>query len=154
EADLAHPESIAGTPEYMAPEQAAGGLVDHRADLFALGAVIYAACTGRSPFRATTLQGVLQQVTAAAPPPLRALNPGVPRRLEALVHRLLAKDPAHRYGSAAEVADALRKLLVELQGPPVAAPRLGKMAFFAIILAIVPAFTATVLVLGTTNSPD
>jgi serine/threonine protein kinase len=108
---------VAGTPEYMAPEQARCETVDHRADLFSLGSVLYAMCTGAPSFRGSTALAVLRQVCEQAPTPIRSLNPEVPAWLEALVARLLAKDPAQRFGSAAEVADLLEGYLAHLQQP-------------------------------------
>ncbi len=109
--------TLAGTPEYMSPEQAAGQAVDARADLFSLGCVVYACCTGHSPFRASSSLGALHQVTNADPKPMRLLNVSVPLPLEAIVRRLLAKSPSDRLQSAAEAADALRKLLADMQVP-------------------------------------
>jgi eukaryotic-like serine/threonine-protein kinase len=120
---------VAGTPEYMAPEQARGHVVDHRADLFSLGSVLYALCTGAPPFRAPTTLGVLHQVCDQAPAPLRTLNPAVPAWLEELVAGLLAKDPADRYGSAAEVAALLEGYQAHLRQPatvPAPALKAGK----------------------------
>jgi serine/threonine-protein kinase len=118
---------LAGTPEYMAPEQARGEAVDHRADLFALGCVLYACCTGRPPFRASTAMGVLRRVIEEEPTPVREWNPDVPEWLEAVILRLLAKDPAGRYQSGAEVAALLEGSLAHLRQPgtvpaPVVAP--------------------------------
>src|SRR5262249_55898549 len=76
---------VAGTPEYMAPEQARGEAIDHRADLFSLGSVLYAMCTGRPPFRASTAVAVLRKVSEEAPPAVRELNPEVPAWLAALI---------------------------------------------------------------------
>jgi serine/threonine protein kinase len=116
---------VAGTPEYMAPEQARGETVDHRADLFSLGSVLYALCTGVPPFRASTPLAVLRQVAEQAPTPIRSLNPEVPGWLEALVARLMVKDPARRFQSAAEVATLLEGYLAHLRQPAtVAAPKL------------------------------
>ncbi len=116
---------VAGTPEYMAPEQARGEPVDHRADLFSLGSVLYAMCTGRPPFRGSTALGVLRNVSDQAPAPLRSLNPEVPAWLEAFVARLMAKDPARRFQSAAEVAALLEGYLAHLCQPgTVTAPAL------------------------------
>ena len=83
---------VAGTPEYMAPEQARGEPVDHRADLFSLGSVLYAMSTGFPPFRGTSPLAVLRQVTEAIPAPVRERNSEVPAWLEAVIMRLLAKD--------------------------------------------------------------
>jgi serine/threonine-protein kinase len=116
---------VAGTPEYMAPEQARGESVDHRADLFSLGSVLYALCTGRPPFRGSTALSVLRQVSDQAPAPIRSLNPEVPAWLETFIGRLMARDPAQRFQSATEVAGLLEGYLAHLQQPAlVAAPEL------------------------------
>jgi serine/threonine protein kinase len=108
---------VAGTPEYMAPEQARGEQVDHRADLFSLGSVLYACCTGLPPFRGSTALAVLRRVSDEEPVAIRSLNPGVPAWLEALVGRLMVKDPAHRFQTAAEVAGLLEEYLAHLRQP-------------------------------------
>src|SRR5262249_35623939 len=95
---------VAGTPEYMAPEQARGEPIDHRADLFSLGSVLYALCTGQPPFRGPTTPAVLHKICTAAVVPVRELNPDIPAWLERLIARLLAKQPEQRLQSAAEVA--------------------------------------------------
>src|SRR5262249_49884387 len=69
---------VAGTPEYMAPEQARGEAVDHRADLFSLGSVLYAMCTGRSPFQADNVLAVLRLVSDCPPLPVGDLNRSLP----------------------------------------------------------------------------
>src|SRR5262245_10253445 len=114
--------TIAGTPEYMAPEQARGQVVDHRADLYSLGCVIYAACTGRPPFRAATSLAVIHLATTSTPPPIRAINPDVPAELEVVVMTLLAKDPADRFRTAGEVVEELRRVLVRMLRPDLAPP--------------------------------
>jgi hypothetical protein len=108
---------VAGTPEYMAPEQARGEQVDHRADLFSLGSVLYACCTDRPPFRGATALAVLRQVSDGEAAPVRSRNADVPAWLEALIARLMARDPAGRLGSAAEVADLLEAYLAHLHRP-------------------------------------
>jgi WD40 repeat protein len=108
---------VAGTPEYMAPEQARGEALDPRADLFSLGSVLYAMCTGRPPFHADSALAILRRVCDCPPPPIRELNPAIPSWLEQVVNRLLAKDPAHRYASAEEVARVLEEGLVRVQQP-------------------------------------
>ncbi|WP_165249580.1 serine/threonine-protein kinase [Paludisphaera soli] len=112
---------IAGTPHYMAPEQASGSAVDHRADLFSLGSTLYAAAAGHPPFRAETPLGVLRRVCDDRQRPLRAINPEVPAWLETLIDRLLAKDPDDRFATADEVADLLERCLAHVQ-QPLAAP--------------------------------
>jgi serine/threonine-protein kinase len=108
---------VAGTPQYMSPEQADGESVDHRSDLFSLGSVLYAMCAGHSPFRAKTTMGVLRRVCDEEPRPLVEVNPEVPASLEAVIRRLHAKDPAGRYATAAEVAGVLGRQLAALQRP-------------------------------------
>ena len=78
DASLTQSGVVAGTPQYMAPEQARGEPVDHRADLFSLGSVLYAMCTGRSPFRAETTVAVLRRVCDETPRPIREINPESP----------------------------------------------------------------------------
>jgi hypothetical protein len=116
---------LAGTPEYMAPEQARGETIDHRADLFSLGSVMYALCTGKPPFVGSSTVAVLRQVSDEQPRPIRALNPDVPAWLEALIDKLLAKDPDQRFQSAAEVAALLDGFLAHLRQPELPAPELA-----------------------------
>lgn len=122
--DASHSQSvvIAGTPQYMAPEQASGAAIDHRADLFSLGAVLYAAATGHSPFRAATTMAVLKRVCEDRPRPVRQINPAVPDWLEAIMFQLLEKAPEHRFQSASEVADLLRQGLAHLERPTTERP--------------------------------
>ncbi|HZY89309.1 MAG TPA: DUF1583 domain-containing protein, partial [Gemmataceae bacterium] len=94
-----------------------GEAVDHRADLFSLGSVLYACCTGVPPFRGSTALAVLRQVNDEAPAPIRSRSPDVPAWLEAVVCRLMAKDPADRFGSAAAVAALLEGYLAHLRQP-------------------------------------
>jgi serine/threonine-protein kinase len=113
--------ALAGTPQYMAPEQARGEALDHRADLFSLGSVLYALCTGRSPFRAATTLAVLQRVCESTPTPIREINPAIPDWLEAVIARLHAKAPADRFQTAGELAEVLGQYLKDGQ-PPAPAP--------------------------------
>lgn len=117
DASLSQSGLVAGTPQYMAPEQAEGKPVDQRTDLFGLGSVLYALCTGRVPFRASTTLAVLKRVCEDTPRPIREINPGVPDALVEVIARLHAKDPAERFQSASEVADLLRQHLAHLQQP-------------------------------------
>jgi serine/threonine protein kinase/WD40 repeat protein len=102
---------ILGTPAYMAPEQASGDgkHVGPAADVWALGTILYELLTGRPPFRAATPFDTLMQVLSDAPEPPARLRPGVPAALDAICLRCLEKKPARRYGSAAELADDLRR---------------------------------------------
>ncbi len=108
---------VAGTPNYMAPEQARGESTDHRADLFSLGSTLYAMCTGHPPFRAESAVAVLRRVSDDTPRPVREINPDMPEWLEAIIAKLHAKDPAGRFQSAAEAADLLSRCLAHVQEP-------------------------------------
>jgi serine/threonine-protein kinase len=108
---------IAGTPQYMAPEQARGDGVDYRTDLFSLGSVLYALATGHSPFRAETTMGVLHRICKDSPRPIQDINPEIPHWFSAIVARLHAKNPSKRFGSAADVAELLQRHLACLQSP-------------------------------------
>ena len=98
---------LVGTPEYMSPEQACGGELDGRTDLYSLGIVGFYALAGRLPFEATTIPALLVQQATAAAPPLAPLAPGAPRALVQAVARCLAKEPEDRFDDAKGFADAL-----------------------------------------------
>jgi serine/threonine protein kinase len=100
---------VAGTPMYMAPEQATGEPIDQRADLFSLGSVLYVMCTGQPPFKAANALAVLERVRQETPIPIRKIAPEVPQWLCDLIARLHAKNPADRPPSAQKVADVLAR---------------------------------------------
>jgi WD40 repeat protein/serine/threonine protein kinase len=117
DASLTQSGVIAGTPQYMAPEQARGEAVDHRADLFSLGSLLYAMCTGYPPFRASSTMAVLKRVCDGTPRPIREINSDIPDWLCAIIEKLQAKEPADRFQSATEVAELLGQHLSHLQQP-------------------------------------
>jgi serine/threonine-protein kinase len=120
DASLTRSGIIAGTPQYMSPEQARGDTPDHRSDLFSLGSVLYAMCTGRPPFRAETPLAMLRRICDEAPRPIREVNPETPPWLARIIERLHAKRPEDRYQSAGELARVLEQCLAHVQQPTVA----------------------------------
>ena len=106
--DLTATGAVVGSPAYMSPEQARGQKVDARADIFSLGVVLYQLLTGRKPFDGEHALAVLAAILTDEPKPVRELNAAVPAALADLVHQMLAKEPAARPQTAAEVAERLR----------------------------------------------
>ncbi len=111
---------VAGTPQYMSPEQVRGEEVDGRSDLFSLGSVIYAMAAGRPPFVADSHYQLLHKVVNADSPPVEQVNPSVPKWLAAIVAKLHAPAPADRYQSAKELAADLEQCLASWQQPTTA----------------------------------
>jgi serine/threonine protein kinase len=108
---------VTGTPQYMSPEQARGDVVDARSDLFSLGSVLYAMCTGHPPFRAESSYGTLRRITDTDPRPIREVNPSIPEWLERIVLRLHTKPVENRFQTAEQVSAVLQKCLAHLQQP-------------------------------------
>ncbi len=100
-------DGIAGTPEFMSPEQVLGAALDARSDLYGFGATAFYAFSGRVPFEGASVTEVLAKQVTEPPPPLASIGVVVPRKLAALVDRCLAKDPAHRPASAQSVGEQL-----------------------------------------------
>jgi predicted Ser/Thr protein kinase len=110
----------AGTPQYMSPEQIAGGAVDARSDLYSLGVTAFYAATGRLPFESRSTEGFITKHLAESPPALGSIAPTLPSRFSTTVDRCLAKDPAERFATAEEVAleiEAARGTLVRVPAP-------------------------------------
>lgn len=116
------PGKVLGTPAYMAPEQLAGQKADGRADLFSLGVILYAMVVGHSPFHGENATTVCYQVANAQPIPASAVDVNLPRELDAIISRAMAKDPAKRYQRGNQFADALHELQAQCC-PDVAVPK-------------------------------
>jgi serine/threonine-protein kinase len=108
---------VAGTPQYMSPEQARGEPLDGRSDLFSLGCVLYEMATGVSPFRSDTMLATMRRLVDDPPQAMASLNPELPPWFIGIVERLLEKDPLHRFQSAQEVSDLLEECLAHVQQP-------------------------------------
>jgi Tol biopolymer transport system component/predicted Ser/Thr protein kinase len=105
---------VVGTASYMSPEQAQGGEVDHRSDVFALGVILFQMGTGELPFRGGSSASVISSILRDTPPSVTDLQPRLPRELSAIVKRCLAKDPGRRYASAGEIRRELEALRLRL----------------------------------------
>jgi serine/threonine protein kinase len=151
DASLTQSGYIAGTPMYMAPEQAQGGAIDFRTDLFSFGSVLYVMCSGRPPFRASTTLAVLKRVAEDTPRPIREIIPDVPQWLIDVISRLHAKKPEDRFQSAKEVADVLASAPQQASahstaapGPPIVGPGMRfRRSWVAVIAVLLLAVVGT-----------
>jgi hypothetical protein len=146
EARLTQEGQLIGTPAYMSPEQAAGQghSVDRRSDVYSLGVVLYELLTGEVPFRGPR-DAVLRQVLDSEPRPPRRLDRTVPRDLETICLKALAKEPDRRYATAREMADDLRRWM---NGEPIRARAISRLERFGRWVKRRPAAAALVLVSG------
>ncbi len=119
---ITHSGTIVGTPAYMAPEQARGLPVDHRADLFSLGCVLYEMTTGQRPFHGPTTMSILSSLALDTPTAPQLVNFEVPEALSDLIMKLLEKEPAQRPATAQAVVDALATIGRQLGAKTSAAP--------------------------------
>lgn len=144
-------ERIMGTPHFMAPEQARGAKPDHRSDLYALGATAFRLLTGHTPFEGDTTRDILRaHFTQPVPKPSERV-PGVSPALDAVIARLMAKEPSNRYSSARELIQALNNVTIETT----ATPSKSKAPLLIGLLVVVLGAAGTYLVLGPKNeSPD
>ncbi|HJP87191.1 MAG TPA: protein kinase [Gemmatimonadaceae bacterium] len=109
--------SLLGTPTYMAPEQITEGRTTEQTDLFAVGGVMYQLLTNLKPFEGPTLQNLFFRIITEEPKRVSELMPNLPRALDAIVAKSMAKDPKDRYGSALEMANELSAVRAKLSGP-------------------------------------
>lgn len=124
--DVGTGKGFAGTPNYMSPEQASGQghLIDGRSDIFSLGVVLYELLAGRRPFQADALEDLLKKITTQEARPLRQIDDRIPKELERICLKALAKKPAERYSAAGDMAEDLAAFLGRLPAAalPPAAP--------------------------------
>jgi CHASE2 domain-containing sensor protein/tRNA A-37 threonylcarbamoyl transferase component Bud32 len=109
--DATQTAAMIGTPSYMSPEQIDLEKVDGRSDLFSVGAMFYELLCGQRPFTGPSITAILKKIATEDPPPLNEINPQIHPKLEAVVSRLLAKDPKDRFQSGGEVVSVLKSLL-------------------------------------------
>jgi serine/threonine protein kinase len=158
---------LAGTPQYMSPEQARAETVDQRSDLFSLGSVMYAMCTGHAPFRADSSYGVLRLITDKEPRPIQEINPDIPDWLCTIIARLMAKQSCDRFQTAKEVSLLLEECLAHVQQPSLTplpkqlAPHTSSLSYFSsnhkglwIMLGTLGIFLMGLLLWSETQPPD
>lgn len=143
DSSLTASDAVVGSPRYLAPEVVRDAhAADHRSDIWSLGVVLYELVSGRRPFEAPTLAGVLARIVADEPTPLAQILDAPPQALVQILARALSKDPERRYQSARELSDALALLCAPVAPPPRLAPgrRNRRAAFW--VLAPVLGFSA------------
>ena len=136
---------VFGTPHFISPEQARGAAVDHRSDLYSLGATAYRLLSGKTPFEGSTTRDILRALQNDAPRPLRELVPELPAELDALVRRLMEKEPAARFPTAEALRRECERLrLVAEHGPALEVRRGARAQLWLglVLLLVVGASTA------------
>jgi HAMP domain-containing protein len=143
---------ILGTPQYMSPEQVRGDKLDGRSDLFSSGILLYQMLTGQCPFPGDNLVALAVKITKEEPVPIERLRPDLPASMRRIVERSLAKAPDRRFQTGEELADALGRVLVEVDeaertrnSARIVPLRVKWAAMMALIVAVVMAVTATIV---------
>jgi eukaryotic-like serine/threonine-protein kinase len=113
--ELTARQHVLGTAPYMSPEQGEGQPVDTRSDIFSLGVMLYEMATGVRPFRGNSAISVISSIIKDSPPAPVKVNPAVPRELDRIIRRCLAKDPTRRYQSAADLRNDLEELRQQVE---------------------------------------
>ncbi|HTP88459.1 MAG TPA: protein kinase [Bryobacteraceae bacterium] len=135
--ELTAPHHIMGTVPYMSPEQLEGRPVDARSDIFSLGVMFYEMATGTRPFRGDSTMSIVSSILKDSPPALAEVNPAIPNGLDRIVRRCLAKDPARRYQSAADLRNDLEELQQQVDSGEAPDPKRGRSMLrrFALVAA-------------------
>jgi Tol biopolymer transport system component/tRNA A-37 threonylcarbamoyl transferase component Bud32 len=115
ERELTAQHHVMGTASYMSPEQVEGQPVDTRSDIFSLGVMLYEMATGSRPFRGGSAMSVISSILKDSPRAPTEVNPAVPRDLDRIIRRCLAKDPARRYQSAVDLRNDLEELQQQVE---------------------------------------
>ena len=148
DASLTNSGMVAGTPQYMSPEQARGMSVDHRSDLYSLGAVLYAMATGRPPVRGDSTLAILRRVGEEKPTAVCEINETMPLWLDRLIGRFLEKSAESRIANATDAVELLRSSLAHARAPsrnplanvlqhPTKSTSLGKILAFGFAFAMI-----------------
>ncbi len=143
---------VLGTPQYMSPEQTRGEKLDGRSDLFSVGIVLYQMLAGQRPFGGDSLVSIAMTIAGQEPTPLEKLRPDLPPALRRIVDRCLAKSPERRFRSGRELAEALGRVLAEMdeaaraqERPRIVPLRVKWAATMALVVLTVMALAATVI---------
>ena len=141
---------VIGTPQYMSPEQAMGGKIDGRSDLFSVGIVLYQLVTGQKPFEADTIVALMMKIAKENPPTIQKLRPEAPPALRRLIERCLSKQPDRRFQSGKDLREALIKLIRTLDEEAVERPRIVPLRvkwtlMMALFVATVMGVTASIV---------
>lgn len=136
---------VVGTLQFMAPEQAQGRAVDHRADIFALGALLYEAVTGRAAFAGDTVASIFAAIINSEPIPVTEIRPDTPPALEHVIDRCLQKTPDDRWQSARDIAEELRWIAQGTGSGPRVVPRRISRTVLAWSVAALGAIAAVAL---------
>ena len=152
DATLTHSGLMAGTPNYMSPEQSQGDDIDARSDLFSLGCVMYTMLVGHPPFRGPNAYAIMQRIANESPRSMTSVQASVPEWMDRLVGMLIAKNPSQRIGSSQELVALLAQCQLHLEHPSMhAIPDVLKRNARRLMskrLGVVMAFLAVFLVLG------